>query len=292
MKVVVFGVTGMLGHKVYQILTEQFGDSVWGTIRGSKAELEKYGIFKLSQILDSIDVENADQINNFLKEHKPDWIVNCTGITLRKLSALNSSQIWKINTFFPRQLKSWAEANGKKVIHFSTDCVFDGSKGNYIEVDFPSADDDYGKSKFCGEIDGPNCLTFRTSFVGRELYSKTELLEWFLSQKKKSISGFSKVIYSGVTTNLAAKEVVRVMKYYPYLSGVYHLSSLPESKFKILQLANEAFKVSAQINEDATKVSNKSLICDKYKAKTGYIEPAWPEMIAEMAADKTIYKGY
>lgn len=289
MKVLVFGVTGMLGHKVYQVLTEQFGASVFGTIRGQKESLAQFSFFNVKQIFEDIDVENSHRINQFLNEQKPDWIVNCTGVTLRKLSALSSSQIWKINCFFPRQLKNWCELNNKKVIHFSTDCVFDGERGNYSETDFASADDDYGKSKFCGEIDGPNCLTIRTSFIGRELHSKTELLEWFLAQKNKAIKGYSKVVYSGVTTNIAAKEVVRIMQFHPYLSGVYHLSSVPESKFKILELANKAFNVQATIAEDLTKISNKSLRSEKYISKTGYVQPTWSDMIQELALDPTIY---
>ena len=74
-----------------------------------------------------------------------------------------------INSLLPHQLAQMAAARGARLIHFSTDCVFSGRRGNYVEDDEPDPVDLYGRSKLLGEVTAPNALTLRTSIVGREL---------------------------------------------------------------------------------------------------------------------------
>ena len=124
-----------------------------------------------------------------------------------------------INSLLPHKLADMAQTWGGRVIHFSTDCVFSGKRGGYTEQDDSDAEDLYGKSKFLGEVAAANALTLRTSIIGRELVEHRSLLDWFLAQNHKTVKGFRRVIYSGVTTNQMAEVVADIIRNHPTLCG-------------------------------------------------------------------------
>ncbi len=288
MKILVIGATGMLGHKMLQILGHEFPQRVYGTLRGSKTKLEKFNFVPGPHLFENVDIEKLDDVISLLSKLKPTFIINCTGITLRKVENADVEKNYFINAFFPRTIDLWCQSNDAKLIHFSTDCVFDGKKGNYLEKDLPTARDVYGMSKFLGEVTEAS-LTLRLSIVGREIFGKTELIEWFLSQKNKTVSGFSEVYYSGVTTNFVAQEVIRLIKNYPNLCGLYHIASNRISKYELLTLANRIFQNQTEIIKDATKHSDKSLNCDKYVQATKFQKPDWEQMLQSLSEDKLGY---
>ena len=289
MRIIVIGATGMLGHKMLQVLSSDFENSVYGTIRKNKNEILKFDFIPNYNYIENVDIENIENILSTLDRIRPQVIINCTGVTLRKTDNSSLEKNYSVNAYFPKILSLWCENNRSKLIHFSTDCVFDGSKGNYTESDYPTANDIYGRSKFLGEISHPNVLTLRLSIIGREIFNQSELLEWFLSQKNKKISGYSDVFYTGVTTNFLATEVVRIIKKFPELYGLYHLGSEKISKFELLQMANKIFDNQTLIFEDKSKKSDKSLCCDKYIKKTNFIKPNWVSMLQDLKNDTTSY---
>lgn len=290
MKILVIGATGMLGHKMLQILGKAFPKKVYGTVRGSKDRLASYQFVAADHLIENRDVENSEAVIETLNQVKPQYVINCVGVTLRKADHDSVQKNYTLNAVLPHVLSFWCHQNQAKLIHFSTDCVFDGAKGNYSESDLPNASDVYGRSKFLGETHHhPSALTLRLSIAGRELFGKTELLEWFLAQKNKSIHGFSEVYYSGVTTNFIAQEVVRLIQNYPLLSGVFQVSSEKISKYELLLLANQIFDTKAEIQKDPSKKSDKSLNCDKYITMTKFIKPRWEDMLKEVAQDSVDY---
>jgi dTDP-4-dehydrorhamnose reductase len=290
MKILIIGATGMLGHKMLQVLGKAFPNTVYGTVRKNKAALAAFQFVPEDFIFSDVDVEKSLDVIGLLDQLKPQVIVNCTGITLRKVDNASAEKNFQINSLFPQLLGKWAQQNDSRLIHFSTDCVFDGKKGNYNELDFPTADDVYGKSKFLGEASGSHALTLRVSIVGREIFEKTELIEWFLSQKNKSIRGFSEVYYTGLTTLFLAHEVVQIIKKHTQLSGVYQISSQKISKYELLALANEIFKNQCHIENDTSKKSDKSLVCERYKEATGFVQPEWKTMLTDLFKDNSIYE--
>ncbi|MBC7740848.1 MAG: sugar nucleotide-binding protein, partial [Bdellovibrionaceae bacterium] len=173
----------------------------------------------------------------------------------------------------------------------STDCVFDGKIGNYSENSIASASDHYGQSKFLGEASGVNCLTLRLSIIGREILSKTELVEWFLSQKGKAVNGYGKVYYTGLTTRFVANEVNRIIEKFPTLTGLYQVAAEKISKYELLKLINQKLNNQAELNNDSNKKSDKSLNCDLYVAKTGFKKPTWDEMISDLQSDNSFYEA-
>ena len=180
-KVLIFGATGMLGHKLYQVLAPIFDTT--GTIRGPYRNISKYNFFQQSPIVPDVDVLEISRVEKVIEETSPDVLINCIGMVKslehQKGVLLN---IW-LNSLFSHQLYQICQAKGIRLIHISTDCVFSGKTGHYRE-DAPSdAEDIYGKTKYLGEVNGASALTIRTSIIGRELASINGLLEWFLTNQ-------------------------------------------------------------------------------------------------------------
>ncbi|MBC7428159.1 MAG: sugar nucleotide-binding protein [Bacteriovorax sp.] len=287
MKILIFGVGGMIGHRVWLEANQIPNVEVFGLVRKSKTHYEKFGIFNDNVYYDT-DVSDWVNVEHILNKLKPDVIVNALGITIRKPEMGDFNLALTVNSFFPHKLLKWAQAIQSRIIHLSTDCVFDGDQGHYLETSQPSAKDIYGKTKFLGEIEGSGALTLRFSCIGRELESHTELLDWFLLQEGKKIKGFSKAIYSGLTNIVIAKEICRVITNFSELTGVYQLSSTPITKYDLLCLAKTYFKLDVEIEKFDNYISDKSLICDKYKKGTGFNAPSWAAMLEEVVNDKKI----
>jgi dTDP-4-dehydrorhamnose reductase len=181
---------------------------------------------------------------------------------------------------------------GGRVVHFSTDCVFNGHRGNYSEEDVSDAEDLYGKSKFLGEVTVANALTLRTSIIGRELTEHRSLLDWFLSQNHKTVRGYRKVIYSGVTTNHLAELVASIIQKHPGLNGLYQVASEPISKYDLLCLVREAYQLDVRIEPDDLEMSDRSMRCDRLREAIAYKCPAWPVLAHQLAEDTIPYESW
>jgi dTDP-4-dehydrorhamnose reductase len=189
-----------------------------------------------------------------------------------------------INAMFPHRLASLCALVGARLIHISTECVFSGRKGMYVEGDVSDAEDLYGKSKFIGELnDSIHAITLRTSIIGHELDSSESLLDWFLSQKG-STKGYVKAIFSGLPTI----ELTRVIKEYvipmPELNGLYHVSTAPIDKLSLLKLVAGAYQKEIEIVPDDRIRIDRSLDSTQFQQTTGYVPPSWPELVRIMQA--------
>lgn len=289
MKVLILGADGMIGHKIAQSLQDDFE-----LILTSRRKI----------LSDSIGVKNCkilfhdlitDSLDLLLLNTSPDLIINCAGITTRRGIDNNLKHTKTLNSKLPHKLDSWANLNSKKLIHFSTDCVFSGSKGNYLDNDIADAEDIYGKTKAEGEVISPNTLTIRCSMIGRELYNFTELFEWLVHNKNNSVDGYSKVLYSGITTVRMGKILSKILNDGIHLSGIYNISSIPISKFQLLSKLSNAFDLNVDISENQNIKSNKVLISKKFTEITGIKPPDWDDLISEFKFDcdkfKSLYKN-
>ncbi len=286
---IILGGGGMLGHRLWLELGKVLPD-LTVTVRQDRQAYSGFGeLIRTGNIIDHIDVSNFESLGKVLESVRPKWIINCVAVTKRKEDHHHFSSEIKLNSLLPHVLAEWAENHDAKVIHFSTDCVFDGKTGNYREDSPVNAQDMYGRSKALGEIKGPSALTIRTSFIGRELYSGTELIEWMLRQRGKKISGYKNAMYSGVTTAQAARVVKHVILDHPKLSGLWQVASDPISKFDLLNLVNDRFKLGAQIDPDEKYHCYRQLDGTRFAKETGIITPSWSDMITEMAKDEIPY---
>jgi len=289
-KVLILGATGMLGHKLYQVLMPIC--EVTGTIRGHFSDISRYGFFRESEIVPSVNALEISRLEKVVEETNPEAVVNCIGIIKSREEAKDRLlSIW-VNSLFPHQLYQICRRRGARLIHISTDCVFSGKKGSYREDDPPDAEDVYGKTKYLGEVSGKGALTIRTSLIGRELSTTNGLVEWFLSNRGGKVNGFINAIFSGFPTFHLAKIIADIITKHQNLSGIYHISAEPISKFRLLTLIKEKMELNIEIKEYPDFYCDRSLDSTLFRDKTGFKPLSWEKMISEFAKDAIQYQQW
>ena len=229
----------MLGHKLSQTLAGRC--ETYATFREVPAALESFGIYDRVQALASVEASDLDSVARGLSETQPDVVINCIGIVKQDAAAHDPIQSISVNALFPHRLAQLCRAAGARLLHLSTDCVFSGRQGNYSELDKPDADDLYGRTKLLGEVAGENCLTLRTSMIGRELHGSHGLVEWFLSQRGTTVNGFKRAVFSGFTTEALAVIIGEILVRHPELFGVWHVASEPINKFDLCPVSFQLY---------------------------------------------------
>ncbi|NLN83925.1 MAG: SDR family oxidoreductase [Firmicutes bacterium] len=286
MKVLILGVNGLIGHKLFQVLNKNGFDS-FGTIRKSKKDFLRYEFMQSDNIVENIQIDDISDVNIVLNTLAPEILINCVGITIRKPEINDPIKTIAINSLFPHQLAVRCAELGIRMIHLSTDCVFSGKQGMYTEDSVPDALDMYGRTKALGEVRNmDNCLTLRSSFIGTEISDKTELLEWFLAQKGKTIRGYTNAMYSGVSTTFLSSVIMDILCNYPKLSGLYQIATdTPISKYDLLKHAQKAFNIELDIQAYEGVSINKSLSGEKLKKIINFNVPSWEKMLQELAEE-------
>jgi len=291
MRILILGGNGMIGHKIYQVLSKSYEDT-WVLFKKKADQVAYNEIFNKDKIVDNFDLTLFDRLGIILDKLSPNVIINAAGITIRRGINDNKYKSILINSALPHFLDNWTKTNNKRLIHFSTDCVFSGKKGFYTEESVTDAEDTYGKTKALGEVISTNSLTLRGSMIGRELENKTELLEWFLNQNEAKVKGFTDVIYSGITTIRMANYVHKIIRDFPEMHGIYNVSSNSITKYELVNLFNSYFKKGTSIMPDGSYTSNKDLDSTKFFKETGLIKPNWKELVEELLIDSQSNSKY
>jgi dTDP-4-dehydrorhamnose reductase len=286
-RTLILGGTGMLGHKLWQALRGR--DETWVTLRGETARYAHLGLFPADRAIGGVDAGDFDTVVRACEAARPHLVVNCIGVVKQLKAAHDPIVSLTVNALFPHRLSGVCRATGARLIHFSTDCVFSGCKGNYTEADQPDADDLYGRTKLLGEVAGPGGLTLRTSIIGRELSTSTGLTEWFLSHRGGRVQGYRRARFSGLTTRALSDLLVQVIDDPPALTGVYHVASTPITKYDLLCRLNEQFDAKVTIDPADDVQVDRTLDGTRFRTATGWTAPDWNQMIADMSADPTPY---
>jgi dTDP-4-dehydrorhamnose reductase len=287
MKILILGATGMLGHKLLQILGKDH--EVTGTVRSDAGSYTTHPVLKNFTLVGNIWADDFTTVRDAIGRIEPSVIVNCIGIVKQLPEAQDPLKSITINALFPHQLAKVCRDKNIRLIHVSTDCVFSGNRGNYGENDPSDAEDLYGKSKFLGEVNYPGCLTLRTSIIGRELGQGHGLVEWFLSQKGKTVPGYKNAFFSGVTTTVISETIGQVISNHPHLHGIYQVASTPISKYDLLVLINTIYRTGTTIMPEFQTVNNRTLNGSRFRMETNIKIPPWQYMIEEMYRDPTPY---
>ncbi|MFB6340645.1 dTDP-4-dehydrorhamnose reductase family protein [Saccharicrinis sp. FJH62] len=281
-RIAILGASGMLGHMVYHVLKSETNHNIIPVVRQGKISDEAV----------ILDVMQKDELINTLKHIKPDVVINCIGILI-KGSSDNSENAIYINAYFPHQLSNLGKQFGFNVIHISTDCVFNGKKGNYTVNDDPDAKDMYGKSKALGELINDRDLTIRTSIIGPELKSNGEgLLNWFISQKG-DVSGYSRAIWTGLTTLELARTIKFLLQ--ESIHGLYQIvPDLPINKYELLKLFKKNFSKAKvdHIRMNGEVVIDKSLISNYSMSAIKSYDLQLKDLAEFMMQHKELYKQY
>lgn len=246
-KVVVLGNTGMLGRYVYQHLSKNSNFKVIG-INRSKLDAET--------VLDHKPIYNLLYRELQLKEE--DTVINCIGIIKQKTRTLNSDFI-KVNSLFPQVVSNTCSVKNINFIHISTDCIFSGRKGKYIETDIPDPVDIYGKSKYLGEPDYG--LIIRTSIIGEEVKNKLSFLEWAKSNRGNTVQGYTNHYWNGVTTLQLAKYIEHIITLNLVENKIFHYHTAGDvhSKYTILSLINYVYDLDLNIIKEKKDPIDRSL---------------------------------
>ncbi len=289
-RILILGGGGMLGHKLFQVLREHC--EVFATFRQFDDRLRETGVFDLSQVVDHVDAWDMSSVEEAVAGTRPTWVVNCIGIVKQLDEARDPKQSVYVNALFPHLLSEVCVKAGARFIHISTDCVFNGKKGDYLENDPSDADDLYGKTKFLGETRSRHGLTLRTSIVGRDLFTNVSLVDWFLSERGKTVKGYEHAIYTGLSTDALSREIWRIISDHAELYGLYHVSAAKITKLALLTLVNRFFKAGVIIEPFEGVRCDRSLRSDRYREATGFTPPAWETMVRAMAHDPTPYDRF
>ena len=282
-RVLILGATGMLGSTLFRTFSMDPEIDCFGTIR--EASATRYFSPQIRDaLIPNVHAEGETGLLSALSVSNPDVVINCIGIIKQMPHANDPLESLVINSTLPHRLAGYCTVIGARLIHFSTDCVFSGIKGQYREDCFPDACDLYGRTKYLGEVSYENSITLRTSIIGHEICRAKSLVDWFLNQKTE-IKGFRKAVFSGLPTN----EIARVVKVFVMpntsLNGLYHLSVDPINKYDLLSLVAEVYGKNIKIIPDEQLVIDRSLNSDRFRGATGYKPRPWPDLLNDMYVD-------
>ena len=257
----------MLGHQVVKYLND-FDEFIVDDI-SYRNKLRKNTII--------VDAMDKTALKVAIIKLKPNFIINCIGVLVN--GSQNQEKAVYLNAYLPHQLKEISKNINAKLIHISTDCVFSGSKGQYIETDSRDGQGVYSQTKILGEIIDDTNLTLRTSIIGPELKNNGEgLFHWFMNQSG-SISGYTKSIWSGVTSIELAKAIKWSID--NNTTGLYHITNNKSiSKYELLKLFQKYTNKEINIGLIDGNNINKSIL-DSRKIINYHI-PSYEKMVKEM----------
>jgi len=267
-KFLVLGATGMAGHTISIYLNEQGYDVTAFSTRPFKYCKNIIG-----------DATNKCFFVSMLKEGNYDVVINCIGV-LNKACDKEPSRAVYLNSYLPHLIADTLRNSNTKLIHMSTDCVFSGKSGPYSENSFRDGETLYDRTKALGEVEDNKNLTFRNSIIGPDMKENgIGLFNWFMKQSG-NIYGYTKAIWTGVTTLTLAKAMERAVM--EGLTGIYNLVNNESiSKFNLLCLFNKHMRNNQLtiIPSEAVNL-NKSLINNRNDFS--FKVPGYEEMIIEM----------
>ena len=270
MKILILGSTGMLGFTLLSELSNHTKFKLYATYRNYK--VKNLLVKKIKGPRNRIKFTKVDILNISNLELKKlitgmDVIINCIGLIKQKIhNSKNSKDAVIINTLLPIRLNNLRKKS-QKIYQITTDCVFNGTKGDYKETDIHNSQDIYGLSKSLGEINEPNFFNIRCSIIGKELRSNYSLVTWFLNIKRNTtINGYTNHIWNGVSTKVFSKILIKIIKYKILLPNKFHLIPKDKiSKYILLNYIKKIKKVPVKIKRFKTKTKIDRSLSTNYK---------------------------
>ena len=288
MTIAIVGADGMIGYGLWSYFTRQTEHKVVALIR-SKRDLDAFGPDWHGRVMVTGSLDEDAALDMLMANAEPDWVINCAGATMHADGGEDPLTALPANSLLPHRLHAAAVRHGARFLHLSTDCVFDGQRGDYRETDPVDAKSFYGLSKALGEVnDAPSAVTIRTSPIGFELCSRRGLLAWFLDQSG-SIKGFTNAYFTGLTNLHLAETIDRHFLGRPDVHGLYHVTGPRISKYDLLKKLKRHFESAVAIEPHGELVLDRSLNGEKFAGDCGYQQPGWDEMLEKLAAFGSVY---
>ncbi len=271
MKVLILGSSGLLGNTLKIFLKEKKIKPYYIT----KNKSHKYN-FCLKNF------KNFKKLEKIIKKIKPKYIINCIGVTHHHKTYEDKNNTKSINSILPVFLSKLCFKQKIYLVHISTDCVFSGKSGNYSEKSRKNPIGYYGLTKSKGEVKNLYSTTIRTSFIGPEVKTKNQLLNWFLSQKNET-NGFDKAFFSGLTS-LELSNIIYTyfLKKHFYYNLILNIGGPKISKYKLLLLISKVFKKRITINKFSKFKIDRSLNSNKFMKISKYRKKSWLLMLKDL----------
>ena len=270
----------MLGFALHRVLHDS-GCDVVGAIRSAAPPKSNWcnGLAYTS----GVDAEQLQTVVRAIENTQATVVINAIGVRAGAANDAERMRLLRVNAVFPRLMDLAAQSLGIYFVHFSSDGVFSGQRGMYDESSVPDAQDLYGVAKFLGEPRSARSLVLRTSLLGRGLVANDSLVDWFLAQRGR-VRGFRRAIFSGLPVNEIARLLAtRILPRPDRLSGVFHLSAAPISKYELLGLIRSAWSLDdTELAADDTVAIDRSLDSTRLKETIGYASADWSQLIAGM----------
>lgn len=234
MKILILGSSGMLGKYVSTYLKIKYKDVIC---------LDR-SIFQIDLSTNNQSIIHVLQSNGI---NENDIVINCIGLIKPQVDKYGTTLSIVVNSLFPNLLADECFKIKAKMIHITTDCVFSGKKGDYIETDAHDVSDIYGRTKSLGEPG--NCTVIRTSIIGEEISQKRSLVEWIKSSANKEINGFDDHFWNGLTCLQVAKIIDQMIKENNFWTGVKHIFSNKVNKYDLVSMVNDIYNLNIKINK-------------------------------------------
>lgn len=281
-RILVVGASGMLGHEAIRVLAPDF--EIWGACR-KPADLPDLGVPE-GRMLGGLDATDRAAAYDLVARVKPDLVLNAVGIVKQRADAKAAIPSIAVNSLWPHVLADACAGSGARMVHVSTDCVFSGSRGMYVESDVPDAFDLYGRSKLLGEVtDRENAVTLRTSIIGWQYGEPTGLAGWFAAHRDESLKGFTKAVFSGLTTHALTDVVRDIVLPDASLTGLWHVSADPIDKYTLLTKLAGFLGWTVEITPSDEVVIDRSLDSARFRKRTGWAPPSWDALLEQLAAE-------
>lgn len=281
----------MLGSCLYRSLRQNTQFETYGSYRTER----NMSIFPVSEQPHLIHLETPnclDTLEQLIREKNIDVVINCIGAIKQKNFDISEIEYIELNALLPHKLLSICQRQDTFLIHFSTDCVFNGKKGNYSESDQPNAIDCYGLTKYLGELITDDSLTIRTSIIGHEVNSSLSLIDWCLSQKGE-IFGYCEAIFSGLPTIEISKVIIKILSEDAYLTGLFNLAATPIDKYTLLKkVVLQYKKTDLDVLPNTSFKIDRSLNAELFKKQARYEPPTWDILINDMYNDYVQQKQF
>ncbi|KAF0208862.1 MAG: SDR family oxidoreductase [Actinomycetota bacterium] len=281
-RILVVGASGMLGHEAIRVLAPDF--EVWGACRHPET-LPDLGI-PADRLLGGLDATNPGDAYELLDMVQPDVVLNAVGIVKQLTDAKAAVPSIEVNSLWPHVLADACASANARMVHVSTDCVFSGSRGDYREDDVPDAFDLYGRSKLLGEVvDCEHVVTLRTSIIGWQFGEPTGLVGWFAAHRNEQLKGFTKAVFSGLTTRALTETIRDVVLPDVDMSGLWHVSADPIDKFTLLTKLAGYLGWNVHVIPAEQPAIDRSLDSTRFRERTGWAPPSWDDMLEALAAE-------
>ena len=279
MKILIFGANGMLGKAMVKMLSQNLDLQIYASEYITKNSVIRSRVNYLTcNVLNSVELENI--INKIC----PHVVINCVSPPRATLRLGDPLHLIPLCTLLPHRLNRLCQETDSQFIHISTDAVFSGRRGFYVETDEPDPVDNYGRAKLLGEVTSINSISIRTSIIGHENGQGDGLLDWFLRQKV-SCKCYTKSFFSGIPVSILTKIIADYVIGNKNLHGIYNIASAPISKYSLLSIVADTYKLPIEILPDENLIIDRSLSPVKFNNVTGFVAPSWIEMVNSMYAD-------